>query len=380
MKINIIGGGIGGLSTAIALQKKGFEVNVFEAAAELRPVGAGIIMASNAMQIAQKLGFAADLKQRGNVLHQFGIGNHRGEALQTTDVQAIERKYGEPSVSIHRANLQEVLAHHLAPNTLFLNKRLTSIAETDSKVTAFFEDGSSAESDILIGADGLRSVTRRLVFGEMPLRYSTHTCWRGIVKTRLAEPQNTLELWGKTGGKRVALIQLDAEQVYFYYTEKQAAGLKIAPENVHSYLAKGLAEFPKIYADIILQTPENQIHHDDINDLVPLSTWHKGRIMLLGDAAHATTPNLGQGGCQAIEDAWYFAEILSKYADFNLAFNTFEAKRRAKVKFVVDTSWLVGKMSNIGGFIGHRLRNFLLAATPNAISEKQFERIFKLDI
>lgn len=379
MKINIIGAGIGGLTAAIALEKKGHQVELFDAATALRPIGAGIIMASNAMQIARRLGFADAIAQAGNVLHFFGVADHEGRPLQMMDIQAIRAKFGEPSVAIHRGHLQQVLLQQLPNMPIHVNKRLQSIQQQPGgKVIAFFEDGSQAEADILIGADGLRSATRKAIFGEKPLRYSSHTCWRGIIEHQFETPHQAKELWAKTGGKRVAMIQVATNKVYFYYTEKHKPGFKVPITDQLSYLQAQFSEFPPVYAEVMGKANPAEIFHDDLYDLKPLSKWHYDRVMLLGDAAHATTPNMGQGGCQAIEDAWYLAEHLERYSQVTEAFAAYEKFRRPKVDFVVNTSFMLGKVSNWGGFLGYRLRNWILSATPKRMAERQLDLLFKL--
>ena len=379
MKINIIGAGIGGLTAAIALEKKGYQVELFDAAVELRPIGAGIIMASNAMQIARRLGFADEIAQTGNVLDRFGVADHEGRPLQMMDIQAIRAKFGEPSVAIHRGQLQQVLLQQLPNTPIHVNKRLQSIQQLPGgKVVAFFEDGSQAESDVLIGADGLRSATRKTIFGEKPLRYSSQTCWRGIIEHQFDNPHQTQELWAKTGGKRVAMIQVAANKVYFYYTEKRKPGFDLPQAELLSYLKEQFGEFPPMYAEVIAKAKPAEIFRDDLYDLKPLSKWHQDRVMLLGDAAHATTPNMGQGGCQAIEDAWYLAEYLKSYGNIAEAFAAYEHFRRPKVNFVVNTSFMLGKISNLGGVLGHRLRNWVLSATPKKMAEGQLETLFRL--
>lgn len=379
MQINIIGAGIGGLTTAIALKKKGHQVELYDAAEALRPIGAGIIMASNAMQIARRLGFADGIAQAGNVLESFGVADHQGRPLQMMDIRAIRAKFGEPSVAIHRGLLQQVLLQHLPYTPIHLNKRLQSIQQLPGgKVIAFFEDGSQAESDVLIGADGLRSATRKAIFGEKTLRYSSHTCWRGINEHQFEHPHQARELWGKTGGKRVAMIQVAPNKVYFYYTEKHQPGFDLPREELLPYLQAQFSEFPPVYAEVIAKAKPAEIFHDDLYDLKPLRKWHHDRVLLLGDAAHATTPNMGQGGCQAIEDAWYLAEYLEQYNKVAEAFAAFEQFRRPKVNFIVNTSFMLGKISNLGGALGHRLRNWVLSATPKKMAEQQLEALFRL--
>ncbi|TAE46989.1 MAG: monooxygenase [Bacteroidetes bacterium] len=379
MHIHIIGGGIGGLTTAIALQKKGFQVRVSEAAPELRPVGAGIIMASNAMQIAQRLGYYEEVLRAGNPLSWFGAADHLGKALQVTDIARIAAQYGAPSVAIHRGALQQVLLRQLLPDTLVLNRRFEAIEKQDAGgVRVRFADGSTEESDLLIGADGIRSRVRKALFGEIPLRYSGQTCWRGILPHRLAEVSKGVELWGKTGGKRIALIQIGENQVYFYFTLKAKAGQSFPNDRVAEFLQEQLREFPAEYAEIIGKAQPADIFHDDLHDLPRLAQWHQGSVLLIGDAAHATTPNLGQGGCQAVEDGYALAECLATQPNPSLAFTAFEKQRREKVDYVVNTSFLVGQLSNIGGPLLWPLRNAMLRATPASVGEAQIGKLMQL--
>ena len=167
-------------------------------------------------------------------------------------------------------------------------------------------------------------------------------------------------------------------KVYFYYTEKHKPGFKVPSADQHSYLQAQFREFPPMYAELIAKAKPAEIFHDDLYDLKPLSKWHQDRVMLLGDAAHATTPNMGQGGCQAIEDAWYLTEYLERHGNVAEAFAAYEQFRRPKVNFVVNTSFMLGKMSNLGGVLGHRLRNWVLSATPKKMAEGQLETLFRL--
>ena len=380
MQINIIGAGIGGLTTAIALHRKGFKIKVFDAAPALRPLGAGIVMASNAMQVFRRLGCADAVYARGNELSAMHIADHRRRSLQCIDIRWVKAQFGEPSVSIHRGALQQVLLEYLPEGIVFTGKRLKNLTQDASGVSAFFEDGSSERSDLLIGADGLRSATRQAIFGAQALRYSTHTCWRGMLELQLDEPELVYECWGSEGGMRVALVQVSPGKVYFYYTEKQNAGFQTPGGDHRAYLQQRLRAFPALYAEAIGSADNQDIFHDDLYDLTRLDQWHKGRVLLLGDAAHATTPNLGQGACQAVEDAWFLAEHLAAQAGNapEQIFSQYEKSRRAKTDYVVNTSYRIGLLSNLGGPLGYRLRNALLKSTPESINRKQVSRIFKV--
>jgi 2-polyprenyl-6-methoxyphenol hydroxylase-like FAD-dependent oxidoreductase len=172
---------------------------------------------------------------------------------------------------------------------------------------------------------------------------------------------------------------VNAEEVYWYITLKTEKGVKIPPQDVKSYLKNLVSEFNSEIQKAIENTDNQHIIQSDLFDIKPLPNWYQGNIVLLGDAAHATTPNLGQGACQAIEDAYYLAACLSDTPSVSEAFLAYQTKRKPKADFVINTSYQLGLLNNIGGALGYRLRNFLLKITPQYIGEKQFDYLFRLD-
>jgi 2-polyprenyl-6-methoxyphenol hydroxylase-like FAD-dependent oxidoreductase len=409
MKIAIIGGGIGGLTTAIALQKNGFtDITVYEAAPKIEPIGAGILLAANAMNIFHRLGIVEQMQAAGNALESAGLGNHHGTLLTKVDFLKIIKNYGFGTIAIHRGKLQQVLLQNIGKTVVVTGKRLKNIVYTEGVldlgfgISDFgtvtpkpetrnpkyteggtqleFQDGTTAKADIIIGADGIHSVVRKHIFGDIPLRYSGQTCWRGIAKMQLDNPKATAELWGTRAGLRASLVQVNDTEVYWYITLKHAAGLKLSKEETKPYLLDLVSEFNSPIQKAVQCTENQHILHNDLSDFKPIKSWYKDNIVLIGDAAHATTPNLGQGACQAIEDALALADSLKSTPSVysvNKAFLNYQNARMKKVLFVVNTSLQIGQLSNIGGAIGYRFRNFLLRIAPNSVADRQFDYLFK---
>lgn len=381
MQIIIIGAGIGGLTTAIALLQKGFSVQIYEASKELQPVGAGIVLASNVLQIFERLNILTDIQVRGKMLDSMSVTDAKGKIIQKTDLKKVAEKFGKGVLGIHRARLQAGLLANLPENIVHLNKKCISISQNKEKVTVSFEDGTKAEADICIGADGLRSVVRKHILGDFPLRYSGQTCWRGIANMTLPSPYNgnAYEMWGSHGGLRMGFLEITAGEIYFFAVQKTTAnGTDNAAER-KEMLLKMYADFPPVVKEIIQNTPLEKIVRHDITDLQPITKWHEERTVLIGDAAHATTPNMGQGGAQAIEDAWVIADCLAKYPNYAEAFAKFQEIRYEKAVWIVNNSATLGKMTNISGKFLTELRNFVLRLVPNSIAEKQAEKIYKLN-
>ena len=368
MRIAIIGAGIGGLTAGIALRKKGFNVTIFEQAPIFKSVGAGIILANNAMQVYQKLGLLETLYSKGQQISEMKITDHHFKHLSSVKLSSFEKRYGVYNIAIHRADLHEILVNELGSESIRLNHRLTDIMEDSSQVSLVFNHHTTEHFDLVIGADGLHSVTRKYVHPTAKIRTANQICWRGVVSHKLeGRLQHQLnESWGK--GKRFGIVPLTNDRVYWY------ALLNKADEKVN--LSSSFNAFPKIVSELIEKTPSNQQHFAEIEDLEPNSMWYKKRIVLIGDAAHATTPNLGQGACQAIEDAYCLGEALEK--EINSGFKTFLNARVKKANNIVKTSWTLGKVAHWENSFSVGIRNFLLKSTPDSIATKRSSKIFKL--
>lgn len=371
MKIAIVGAGIGGLTTALALKRSGQEVTVYESATAIKPVGAGILMANNAMQVFDKLGVREPIEQAGYKVSRIRITDAQFSTISASDLDKFERKYGVHNVAIHRADLQRILAEAIGLEHIHLSKRLSRI-EKDKDFRLTFADGTTADHAVLIGADGIRSTVRNQLFGTGVIRDTQQRCWRGVCAFdhSPAYAGEAWEAWGK--GKRFGFVRISTDRLYWY------AVINARSIQENASIADLFQEFHPDVRRIIVATPPDRTMFSDIIDLKPIQQWHAGPVCLIGDAAHATTPNMGQGACQAVEDAYVIGKLFAQGKSPADVFAQYAQQRMRKAHFIVNTSWSVGKLAHLEHGLAIRLRNTLLRALPHFVQEKQLDRIFTI--
>lgn len=372
MKIAIVGGGIGGLTTALALLQNGQEVTIYESAPEIKPVGAGIVMANNAMQVFNKLGIREKIENAGCKISNIKITDAQLKTISSVDLSTFESKYGVHNVAIHRGDLQNILADAVGFQNIQLSKRLLTIEQGDDfKLT--FDDNTSVNAAVVIAADGIKSTVRNQLFGTGTLRDSKQRCWRGVSEfdgTSKYEHE-AFEAWGK--GKRFGFVKISDKKVYWFTVINEA----LMKNN--SNLSELFKEFHPEILKIISETPQDQIIFSDILDLQPIQQWQKGKVCLIGDAAHATTPNMGQGACQAVEDAYVIGKLFGQGKSAEEVFAQYEKLRMAKAHYIVNTSWRIGKVAHFENSLAIWLRNLLVRSVPKSAGQKQMEKVFNID-
>jgi 2-polyprenyl-6-methoxyphenol hydroxylase-like FAD-dependent oxidoreductase len=370
----VVGGGIGGLAAAVALGRRGWRADVYESADELRPVGKGIGVPVNAMQVLDRLGLATAVSAAGWPLERAELWTTGGSVLTTIEFGPMRARYGQGMVAIRRSELVRVLAAALPPGTLHLGWRLQAVATAPDRVTAVFQEGTMATGDVLVGADGIRSAVRGAVLPRVALRYSGQTCYRGIcdvaLPARLASA--SVEVWG--GRHRFGFLPVGAGQVYWFAPITHPAGRADDLD-----LAARYGHFPAPVPELIARTPPEDVIRTDLFDFRPIRRWHAGRVVLVGDAAHAMTPNLGQGGGQAIEDAYVLADLLGGHQAPGAALAGYERVRMPRVRWIVNTAWRIGRVAHWENRVARWLRDRALAWTPAWVSRKSFDRMFALD-
>ncbi len=377
MKITIIGAGIGGLTTAIALKQQGHEVEIFETSPHFSKAGSGINLAINAMQIFKRLGVYDDIVKAGNYSASMVVSDSNLTVISKIDLKEAAHKYEVKTAAIHRATLHKILLTHLKDTSIHLNKKLESLTQSNNQVDLVFEDATTHTASIVIGADGIHSIVRKSIFTNTTLRIAKQVCWRGITKITIPEKHKTElnELWGS--GKRFGFVHITDQEVYWYALANYKTDYKLEFANIA--LEKLFEDFNPLIGKLIQATDRDDIITNEMMDLKPIPTWHDKNVCLVGDAAHATTPNMGQGACQAIESAYVLAQCLSDEQEIKEAFKTFEKIRKKKAVGVVNDSWRVGKIAHWKNDLGIKLRNSAMRIIPKKLLQKQSTAIFELN-
>lgn len=373
-KITIIGGGIGGLTLAIVLKQNGIDVEIYEQAEAFKKAGSGINLAMNAMQVFKRLGIYEDVMAEAYHTTKMNARTKSLELLIQADFKKYEDEFQVKQVAIDRTALHRVLLKHAEEVDIHMNKTIRTIVENNNGIELYFEDGSKSEASIVIGADGIHSKVRSSLFQESRLRDAKQVCWRGIADMEIPESFSgeLNELWGV--GKRFGFVPISDSRIYWFAVLIKQNGISRNED-----LNAEFEHFAPVVKTVISKTNSEEILFNEIWDLKPIQKWYKGNVCLMGDAAHATTPNLGQGACQAIESAMVLGMALKEEQSVTAAFEKYQLIRKEKANYVTNTSWRFGKMAQCDKSIMCNIRNMLIKATPQSMSEKQSRRLIELN-
>jgi 2-polyprenyl-6-methoxyphenol hydroxylase-like FAD-dependent oxidoreductase len=371
----IVGAGIGGLCAAIALRRAGVDAQVFERAPELVEVGAGISLWENAIRALDAIGVGDAVRAVGQRMTG-GLRRSDGRPLAAPIPASFLARHPDFCVVVHRAELQTALLAALGREHVTLGARATSVSQDDRTAIVPFADGRRAQGDLVVGADGLRSIVRAQLHGAVEPDYAGYTAWRGVAPMD-GQPITPAETWGS--GMRFGQVPLTRGRVYWFATANAPEGAR-PPDSERAELMRRFGSWHDPIAQLVERTPDPAILRNDIYDREPLARWGDRRITLLGDAAHPMTPNLGQGACQAIEDAVVLARSLANGSDVVSALRAYEAARRPRSAAIVRESRRLGWIAQLAHPVAVALRNGIVSRLPAQLQVAPLERIVGFDV
>jgi 2-polyprenyl-6-methoxyphenol hydroxylase-like FAD-dependent oxidoreductase len=370
-RVLVVGGGIAGLMVASSLRNRGVECELVERAAQWAPVGAGIVLSVNAMAVLRGLGLDETLVNAGQVLGQGAITDAKGQSLGASDFGTLQPQFG-PTVALHRAALHEILLAAAGTTPISLGTSVDSIEQDARGADVRFTDGREDRFDLVVGADGLRSKVRALVFDERAIVYAGYTCWRFVVPAP-SENVHMREMWGR--GLRFGIVPIGGGRVYCFAVANAPAA---SPDPIPGRLARLRERFAGFGGDVpaILESlhDDEELIHNDLEEVAE-GSWVSGRVVLVGDAAHAMTPNMGQGAAMALEDAAVLVESLTSHATVDRALVEYESRRKPRVRWVQNQSRRIGRVGQLEWGPLCALRNAVLKLVPDSAAADALRKL-----
>lgn len=372
MRAVVVGAGIGGLGAALALQQRGHDVVVVERAKALEEVGAGIALARNGQRALEQLGVGERVAADGAKAGRVQLRTREGDVL--FEVPLHER--GWEMVGTHRADLQAALVDAVGPERIRLATACIGFEEDGASVRALVDGGEAEAADVLVGADGIHSVIRAALHGDEPPRYAGYVGWRTVIDFEDESLANLFtESWGC--GERFGLVRIGRGRLYWFVSENAPEPPGPQRGARDEFLRRFEDWHDPIPAALVATKDDDPIVGIGIYYRPPLKQWGRGRVTLLGDSAHAMTPDAAQGASQALEDALALAETLEETTDVEAALRRYEARRVKRANAVAKQSRWAGLIAQISSQRGCRIRNRLLRGTPNALRWRQYRSLLE---
>ena len=385
-EIAIIGGGIGGLTTAIALRQFGINCQVFEQAPELLDVGAAIAVWPNATRVLAKLNLLERVLAESGAMREIRWLHSDGSLINRISLSCFDLETA-PAIALHRANLQHILLEALPEDAVKLGHEFVAFHAPGTTLDVEFAKGASVSCDFLIGADGIHSEVRKKVTDSAAPVYRGYQVWRGIsaIKPQELEPNVACELHDR--GKRFGIGPVGHGKVGWWAAANPEPNTHLTSEGKettahHATQGELLELFTGWYPavlELIANTPPDSILRTDAYDLPAQQPWGLGNVTLLGDAIHPTTPNLGQGGCMAIEDALVLTRCFVKYGLSATALRTYEHVRYARTSAIANYSRLYGAVGHLQNATAVNLRNRVMSLLPEPLVQRTMRLVFDYD-
>lgn len=338
-KVIITGAGIGGLTAGIALRRAGCEVEIYDRVKELRPIGAGISLWSNGAKVLTYLGMGDQLSAIGGTMNQMAYHHKTGTPLNQISLLPLIDAVRQRPYPVARRDLQNMLLKAYG-DEIKLDHKCVGVEEDETGVTVFFENGHQAKGDVLIAADGIRSTIRKYVLGneaDLEPNYAGYVNWNGLVtaSTDLA-PANTWIIY-VGDHQRASMMPIGEDRFYFFFDVPLPKGTPCNPDYFKTELREHFKGWAEPVQMLIDRFNPSDVARIEIHDAGPFNRYVRSRVALLGDSAHATCPDMGQGGCLALEDALVIADhLVNTHAGVERALKRYETERMIRANAIVQ--------------------------------------------
>lgn len=377
MRVVIVGAGIAGLAAAKGLQLVGCDVDVCERAPALEPIGAGISLSENALNALDALGLYESVVKEAQPIDRIELLDEAGKLIHATKLPGSSGNSVQlKMVALHRGDLQQALVSGLPGLAIHTGMECVGAQQTENQVHLAFGNGERVDADLVLACDGVHSALRRAIFPQARERFAHYACWRAVLRQSALpmDPVCITETWGP--GKRFGIAALPEDRIYWFACcgSERMNDPALAKIDLSSLQAL-FADFHHPIPEVLRKTPSEAVIWTDIIDLSPLPSFVRGRVVLLGDAAHAVTPDLGQGAGLAIEDAAVLAAQL-RHHDLDAALRGYDAQRVARARRIASSSRSYAAVAQWRHPVLVALRNSLARKIPEKLLEWQLSSIF----
>lgn len=378
--VAVVGAGVGGLTAAVALQARGIDVEIFEAATEPRMTGTALGLASNATKVLRALGIDLTADTFCRELGPFELRTARGALIRTLPGAAITAELGHPFVSIHRNELIRTLREAATAVPIHYGAEVVDVGVERGRARATCADGTEVRAEVLIGADGFRSAVRPVVAGEQVPNEYGYLCWLATV--RFTHPRMvrgyTGHYWGR--GQRFGLIDIGGGMAYWWGTKNMSAAEARDWTGDRSDILASFDGWAPEVLEAISRTPPNAIAHVPGQDRPFLENWGSGPITLLGDAAHPMLTSRSQGASSAVEDGYVLAEAFARTPGVVDALRAYEDRRRVRTRMLVRSSRRLNRLEQAQNPVACAVRNLGMRFVPMRSLTRHTTRPMRFDL
>lgn len=373
----IVGAGIAGLCLAKAFEDLNISYTLYEKADEVRGIGAGFGLASNAMKAFEILGYEDKIIPLGHMLEDFEIQNWKEKTILKADTNRLRKNYNTDNFAIHRADLHQFLYQSIDAKNVVVGKKVVDLQQNYEKVILYFDNETSVTADFVIAADGIGSSIRQKLLPKSTPKYAGYICWRGVIKDENYNTKKSIETWGSNG--RFGLTPLKDNQIYCYACKNTPLNSEVYQWDLTD-IRRNFAEYSGIIRSTLQKTKQEDLITTPIMDLEPIAAYKYNRILLIGDAAHATTPNMGQGACIAVEDVCVLVDELNRNPDDIIkCFENYNKRRLKRTHYIIQTSRLAGKVAQLENKFLTTIRDFTFRKLPTSIAQSPLDDLLEQD-